>query len=452
MNENDPTRGRLSVESVRSDRRRLITLSWPIICTLSGDRLMGLVDAVLIGQLGARALGGFGVATALLTLSYSVLLGMVNGVRVRCAQVLGRGRMDLGAQYARAGMAVGFMAGLVIWAAGRDISWFLVQLGIEPDLVADASAFIAARTFGAPAAGVQLALVQYRQAMGDTRTPMVVGVCGNLLNAALAYGFLHGAWGLPALGLPGVGYATAMADTFLAVAMLAVTARDLRVKRTPATGELSLRSAVGEVAALGAPIGLQTALEKFVLTVFVVILGGISHVHVAAHQVVWSTLRVTFLPAVALSDATGILVGRELGQGDRRRADRVMRTALALALGFTAICGVIFAFGAGLIVRGFTDDPVAAEIARRLLYLAIVYQIFKAAKYVLCEALRAAQDVRVTAAIGVAAAWVCGAGGAYVLGARAGWGAVGGWLGLLAEVALATALYRWRWRVKTCWR
>jgi MATE family multidrug resistance protein len=116
-----------------------------------------------------------------------------------------------------------------------------------------------------------------------------------------------------------------------------------------------------------------------------------------------------------------------------------------------AACGVVFATLGGILAGAFTDDVRVISIARRLLLVAALFQVLDAANIVLRGALRGAKDVRVPAYIGIGVVWTCVPVAAYVLGKLAGMGAVGGWLGFLAETIFATILFGLRWR-RGAWR
>ena len=428
--------------------RELVQLAWPIAAAMFGETFIGLVDTKLVGGIGPAALGGVGIATMLMFLNYSVVFGLMRGVKVRTAFAVGMGRAQDGVRYARAGMLLALGAGVFVLVVGRDITWALVALRVDPELIAPAREFLAAVTLGAPATCVLAALIQHRQAIGDSRTPMVVGILGNVFNATFAYGMIYGRFGLPALGVRGAGYATAITENLELVAMLWLFARDAKKYVEPM---IDLRRALREVSELGVPTGLQFGTEMLAFTTFTAILGTIATREIAAHQIALQTIRVSFLPGVAVSEAASVLVGRALGQRRLDEADRVTGAALKVAVTFMASCGLVFALAGGPIVSSFTSDPKVIVIGRRLLLVAAVFQMLDAVNIVLRGALRGAKDVRWVAIIGVGSIWtfvpVC----AWFLGKQLGWGAVGGWLGFIGETSVAASLCWWRWK-RGAWR
>ena len=427
----------------------LAELSWPIAAAMVGETAIGLVDTKLVGGLGAAALGAVGIANTLMFLNYALVFGLMRGVKIRTAYAVGHGRPEDGVAYAKAGVVMGGISGVVVWLVARDVTWALEALRVDPELVPFARDFFAAITWGSPATCVVAALIQHRQGLGDARTPMLVGLAGNLVNAILAWALIYGRLGFPALGVRGAGYGTATTEVLEMLVMLALLARD--VARSRVKSALSVRRALRRAAELGLPTGVQFGAEMLAFTAFTAILGGIGGREIAAHQVALATIRTSFLPGVAVGEAASVLVGRALARKKQAEADRVTRAALFLAVSFMSVCGVIFAVFGGAIARAFTPDVAVAAIARRLLWIAAIFQVLDGVQIVFRGALRGAKDVRVPAYIGIAVVWTCVPGAAFGLSKLLGWGAFGGWCGFIAETLFASVLFGWRWS-RGAWR
>ncbi|MEO8875849.1 MAG: MATE family efflux transporter, partial [Polyangiaceae bacterium] len=212
--------GRPHDRANRKTNHELVALAWPIATAMLGDTLMGLVDTKLVGSLGSSALGGVGIATVFVFLSYAIVFGLVRGVKIRVAYAVGGDRREDAVRYVHAGIFLSAIVGVIAFVIGRDISWSLRALAVDPEIMEPAKLFFAAITFGSPATCMLAALVQHRQALGDARTPMAVGLAGNVFNAALAYSLIYGKLGFPALGVAGCGYATAFTQWLELAALL----------------------------------------------------------------------------------------------------------------------------------------------------------------------------------------------------------------------------------------
>lgn len=431
--------------SARRIARELFELAWPIAAAMLGETALGLIDTKLVGGLGAAALGGVGLATTLMYLSYSLAFGAMRGVKVRTAHAVGEGRPEHGFAFARAGLVLGAGFGVAVLFACRDVSPALRLLGADPEIIPYARDFLAAVTIGAPATCALSALIQHRQASGDSRTPMIVGIAGNAFNALFAWLLIYGRWGMPLLGVRGAGYSTAVTEVLELAVMLALFVRD---ERRAGLGRASLPfdRALADVTSLGLPTGVQFTVEMLGFTAFTVLLGSIAKEEIAAHQIALNVIRVSFLPGVAIAEATSVLVGRALGRGVPEEADTVVKSGLGMAGGFMAVCGVFFALAGGGLARFFSSDPTVVHTARSLLMVAAVFQVLDAGNIVLRGALRGAKEVRAVMVIGVLVVWSCLPTSAFVLGKLCGLGAFGGWLGFVAETSIATVLFWSRWK------
>ncbi len=428
--------------------RELYSLAWPIATAMLGNTALGLVDTKLVGGLGAAALGGVGIATTLLFLFNSLVIGLMRGIKVRAAYAVGQDRPADATRYVQAGLIFGAAIGLLVTLTGRELVGVLSWLGIDSSTIPYARDYFGARATGAVATFALAALIQHRQGIGDSRTPMVVGLLGNVVNAVLSYGWIYGRFGLPALGVRGAGYGTVVAESLEVIALLTLLHRSSSGRATPSIG---LRKAIHEVAALGIPTGLHFGLEVTAFTAFTALLGGMGASQIAAHQIALSTLRASFLPGAAVSEAASVLVAKALGQKRLYTADAITRSALVLGVGFMSLCGVLFGLFGQQVAAFFTSDVEVIGVARHLLLIAAIFQTLDAVNIIFRGALRGAKDVRWVAVVGTTVVWSSLPTAAFVLGRVLGWGAVGGWCGFVLETSLG-AFFMWRRWSRGPWR
>jgi multidrug resistance protein, MATE family len=420
----------------------LVQLAWPITIGMLGETALGLVDTKLVGRLGAAALGGVGMANVLIFLGTSVVMGLMRGVKVHVSYAVGEGRRGDAIRYAQAGLILGGVAGVILGLAALDMTRVLELLRIDASMLPYARDFLRARAPGLIGTCANAALIQHRQGLGDSRTPMVVGIVGNIVNAALAYSFIYGRFGLPALGVRGAGYGTATTEVLELAALLALTARERERASTPS---ISIRQALVDIGTIGGAPALQRGLELSAFTAFTAILGSFGAVQMAAHQIAMATIRTSFLPGFAIAEAASVLVAQALGRKRLDEADRVTGSALGLGVGFMSLCGVAFGLFGAAIAGFLSNDPKVIEASRQLLLVAAAFQTLDAVNIILRLTLIGAKDVRWVAVVGTTVVWTCIPGAAFVLGMKLGWGALGGWMGFLLETTVGSFLFGWRW-------
>src|SRR5262249_14364738 len=153
-----------------------------------GETALGLCDTKLVGALGAEALGGVGIATIFVWTGQAVVVGLMRGgVKVRTAYAVGEGRHGDAARYAGAGALVGALIGVALFLAAHGVTPLLTLIRLDPAMIPYAREFVAARSWGCVASCAGMAYSQYLQGIGDSRSPMVIGILGNVANAVLAW-------------------------------------------------------------------------------------------------------------------------------------------------------------------------------------------------------------------------------------------------------------------------
>jgi MATE family multidrug resistance protein len=201
---------------------------------------------------------------------------------------------------------------------------------------------------------------------------------------------------------------------------------------------------VRELIKVGLPTGLQFALEIGAFSILAALIAALSEVQMAAHQIALQVIHFSFLPAFAVAEGASVLAGQAVGANRDALVLRVARIALAICSVYTALWTLALAFAAPLIAAGFRAGPPVTALAVPLLHVAAAFQMFDGANIVGRAILRGTGDVKFAAWVGVLTSWIFTPPLMWLLGYRLGMGALGGWLGLLAETACGAGLLWWR--------
>ncbi len=412
----------------------LVRLAWPIAVSMLSYSVMTLVSTLFVGRLGANALAGVGLggvaAFGLIVFGF----GLLRSVKVVVSQATGAGRRGDLAVYVAAAVGLAVVLGVAGIAAGRWLAGVLPRFSANSEAGALAAEYLWWRNLGAPFVLVAVALREARYGLGESRSPLVSALAANLTNIALDVVFIV----VLGLGVRGAGAATALSHVVEAAFLV-------RASRDPgfAWARVKIRHVVA-LLRLGVPLGLQFLLEVGAFAVLVVVLAGISPVDLAAHQIVLQLTHLSFLPALAVGEAASVMIGQAVGAGQDGQVPRVARRALGLATAYTGACALAFVVFAEVLAGAFTGDRAVREMAVKLLWVAAAFQIFDGANAIARCALRGTGDVRIPAVVAVLTAWVATPPLAWWLGVKLGLGALGGWLGLSAEIVASALLFWWR--------
>ncbi len=414
--------------------RELVRLAWPITVSTISYSVMTLVDTLLVGRLGAAELAGVGLGGTAAFVFLCFSFGLLRGAKTLVAQAIGAGRRDQASAYLGAAVAWALVIGAITVALGEIASTLVGRIAADAHAARAASTYLGIRILGAPMALTYVALREVRYGQSDARTPMMATVAANLVNIGLANLFIFGFhW-----GVAGAGWATVIAHSVEMGVLVLVQSRDGWNVRN--TRMAHLRA----VWRIGMPTGLQFTLEVGAFAMLTGLLAHLGVLQAAGHQIALQVNHFAFLPGFAIAEAASVLAGQAVGAGRLELVKRVARTALAATTAYTGACTVVLALCAPFIVSGFTHDPALARVAVHLLWIAAVFQMFDGANVVARGVLRGAGDVRVPAVVGVVTSWAATPPLTLLLGYGLGLGALGGWLGLTAEIVAATLILWWR--------
>ncbi len=143
----------ISPTTSRVDLMRIIwTLSWPAIMTFGLESLVGLVDALMVGRLGAHAVAGVGVGTQILNAVSVMNMALATGTVAIVARHIGAHQKA----HAEAALVQSIYLALVMGVAIAVpvIIWAPKMVGVfadDAEVLAAGAAFIRTIILGVPA-------------------------------------------------------------------------------------------------------------------------------------------------------------------------------------------------------------------------------------------------------------------------------------------------------------
>lgn len=423
------------------EARRTVALALPIIVGQVGNVLMGVVDTVMIGQVGRVPLAASAFANNVLVVFLVSGFGVLSAVSVLVARAHGASRPEECGEYLRHGLAASLVAAVVMGGAiVLGLPW-LSLFGQPVEVVAEAGPYLAIVAWTLLPVLLFHCLKQYCEGLSAPMAPMLFTLASIILNGLLNWVLIYGNLGAPALGLVGAGWAT------LAARLLALLALGLFVAFAPRFhGRRPLRflaplqgKRLRELFQVGLPIGLQVLFEVGVFSAAGLMVGWIGTVPLAAHQIAMSCVSMTFMVPLGLSFAVGVRISQAAGAGEADRLRVIGHGGLAVAWVFMGACAVVFLVGGKWIAGAFVHDAVAEApviaLAARLLVVAGVFQLFDGTQVVSIGSLRGIMDVRAPTFVTFVAYWVVALPAGYLGAFVAGWGPVGIWVGLASGLA-----------------
>jgi MATE family multidrug resistance protein len=425
-----------------------LKLAAPMALTQLGQIAMMTTDLAFIGRLGGDAVAAAALAGTVYFVSFTFGMGPTSAVAPLAAQAFGADQLHLVRRSLRTGLWVALLIALPIMAFPLRGEQILLGLG-----QAQVAAHLAQQYLFGLAWGVAPALwfMAIRSFMGAVNRPqpiLWITLVAIPVNALLVYLLMNGEWGLPRLGLFGVGLATTMVNcgTFLAALWFATQRQPFSDYRVLAHVWRIDWKLMRQLVAIGAPISIAFLLEYGLFSAAALLMGRISTTALAAHQIALQVTAILFMVPFGIGMAATVRVGHAVGRGDVAAIRRAGLVAMLLGIFLVTILTLAVILARFAIARFFLGGDLRGvdatiDLAAKLLLVGATFFITDGIQSIAVGALRGMKDTRIPLLFAAISYWVIGFWLSYLLGFWTTLGAVGVWFGLsIGTVIYATLL------------
>jgi multidrug resistance protein, MATE family len=427
----------------------MLKLAIPVVLSELGWMGMGIVDTIMVGRLGAEAIGVVSLGNALFYSLALFGLGLFLGLDTLVAQAYGAGDLADCQRSLRQGICLAVILAPLLMA----IFWLLPPLlsvwGVNPAVRGGVGPFLWALSWGTLPLLLYAAFRRYLQGIGLVKPIMFVLVSANLINLAGNWVLIYGKLGFPPMGVTGSGWSTAAARIYMAGALGFFIWHADRRTGTGLFHEFPRFESARFVRLirLGIPAASQISLEVGAFGAATILAAKLDAASLAAHQIALNCASVTYMVPLGISSAAAVRVGHAVGRREFAVARRAGWIAIGLGVAFMTCSAVAFLMIPRTILRTTTSDVGVIEVGAGLLAVAALFQLFDGTQVVATGALRGLGNTRTAMIANLLGYWVFGLPLGYILCFVTGWGVVGLWLGLsLALIGIAIVLLIAWWR------
>ena len=375
-------------------------LSLPIAVSMLGDQLLGIVDTIAIGTLGAVALAGVTGATTVFVAVAFATIGFMNGLGIIAAQRIGAHDLDGFGKAVRAGVVVPFA--MAVLAAGSSLFAGPVVVGAMVGHLASSHAsgvYLILRCFSLIPIAVTGTIITGLTAAGNRKIAIAILAIINLVHIPLLLILALGWLTHHPLGIVGAGISSMLSEAIAAVYAVAY------VWKRPIYRILSELTIDVRLAIECARLGLPEAVFLFCVVapdaVIVAILAPFGPVAISGFRALNVVSDLTFVVPSPLQTAVQTVIGQRLGAGDVDGAQWFFKHARVLAFWITAATGVVCAALAWPLAYLFTLNAYVASVAAMPLALHMATLPIKGWAMVSMAPIRASGDTRFSMTVGV---------------------------------------------------
>jgi putative MATE family efflux protein len=435
--------------------RALALLAIPMVLETVMESVFAVVDVFFVARLGADAVATVGLTESMLSLIYSVAMGLGIGATAMVARRTGEKDADGAARAAVQAIALAMLVSLPISAVGIAFAPDLLGLLGAPDVVRREYAGYTRVMLGGNVVILLLFMVNaiFRGA-GDAAIAMRTLWLANALNIVLGPCLIFGVGPLPELGVVGAAVGTTIGrGTGVLYQFLQLRRRDGRILIRREHLRLDPAVMLRLVRLSGSGI-IQILIGTTSWIGLIRVLAGFGSAVLAGYTVAIRIIIFALLPSWGLSNAAATMVGQALGARKPERAERAVWMAGFYNMLVLGAVGLAFVLLAEPIVRIFTADPAIVPHGVACLRIVSYGFVFYAYGMVVSNSFNGAGDTWTPTVINLFCFWLLELPLAWTLARGLGRGPSGVFWAIavafsVLAVVSAAVFKRGRWKTRT---
>lgn len=425
-----------------------------------GHTFVGLVDNIMVGQLGSAELAAVSLGNSFVFIGMSLGIGFSTAITSLTAEADTENDAVKAKATFKNGLFLCSALGIVLFLAVLLAKPLMYYMDQPEEVVQLAIPYLNLVAFSLFPLIVFQGFKQFADGLSMTRYPMYATLIANVVNVILNYVLIFGKFGFPELGIVGAAYGT-LISRFVMLLYLWWLLRGKEKSKALVTNIkfFVLDSVViKKILSLGFPGAMQMFFEVAIFTSAIWLSGTLGKNPQAANQIALNLSSMTFMVAMGMGVAATVRVGNQKGLKNFKELRRIAFSIFLLTLILSTIFAACFWIFNSILptfyvdlndAANFADNTELISIASKLLLAAAIFQISDGIQVVVLGALRGLQDVKIPTLITFVSYWLIGFPVSYYLGKEESYASFGIWLGLLAGLTSAAILLSIRFNYLT---
>ena len=276
--------------------------------------------------------------------------------------------------------------------------------------------------------GLSLTCTIVLRTVGQVKIPLYCSISAFFVNVFFNWVFIFGKLGAPRMEIGGAALGTLIARVFELIFICGYFFFiDKRIRYRLKDVFMKCRDLLREYIRISIPVLISDGLLAFGNNTVAMIMGRIGETFVAANSVTMVVQQLSSVLTTGVCNASGIITGHTMGEGDIDKAQRQGYTFLFIGFIIGCFSALVIFLLRGPIINYYDISPEAKAIAWDLMNAIIIINIFQSMNSILTKGvLRAGGDTTFLMAGDILFLWVASIPLGYLAGLK--WGLPSFWI------------------------
>lgn len=318
----------------RSFYKRLFILTIPMVIQNLIASMLNMADTLMIGKLGEKELAAVGIANQYFFFFSLMLFGINAGVSMFITQFWGKKDNESIKKMTALGLVLG-----IVFSSGFMIIAFLCPRGIigifnnNSDVLILGSKYLVIVALSYIFTAISFSFSFASRSIENSFLPMFTSIIALFINIIGNYVLIFGKWGFPPMGVAGAAWATVLARSIETIIIIIY----VYYKKLPIAVEkkhlFHLDFKFLKIAAYGIfPILINEIVWGLGNITYNIIYARLGVSAAATIQITSTIINLFMIVIFALGSASMIVVGKEIGKGDKKNGELYAKRLYKLAL------------------------------------------------------------------------------------------------------------------------
>jgi putative MATE family efflux protein len=404
----DAALGREQDYTTISINRAIFLLSVPMIMEMSMESIFAVVDVFWVTRLKDNdAIATIGLTESILTLVYSLAIGLSMGATAMVARRVGEKDIDSAKVAAVQSLIIGIAISVCISIVGLFFSEDILSLmGASSELIQHNVGYTRWMLGGNFVIMMLFLINAVFRGAGDASLAMWSLMLANFLNIILGPIFIFGFGPVPAMGVEGAAIATTIGRGSGVLFQLYHLFNGKGLIKIARHHLVVVTDIIKRIIAVSAGGTGQFLIASASWIFLVRILSTFGSDAVAGYTIAMRLIVFAILPAWGMANASATLVGQNLGAGHPERAEKSVWRAAFMNMIFLGIVTVLFLVFADELLGFFSDDAQVLKNGTECLQVIALGYVFYAYGMVISQSFNGAGDTRTPTLINFFGFWL----------------------------------------------